>query len=424
MKISRLKLKNIKCFEDLEISFEDENGGIKNWSLIVGDNGSGKTTILRSLAAGLCYQEGVSALLAELNGGFLTQGKDKGSIEVGLKEKDSAEEIEIITKIKRVKKNGNDESISQPKGYKIDRKKLFAVAYGAGRGVTGTQSYREYALVDAVYSLFNYDNLLQNMELSIRRISTNEKECNSNEKKRDALMEVLKKVLMFDEGVQISLETDGLRVKKSKWGEKYFDDLSDGYQSLTSVIVDFLHWKQLSVGVEKFTMKELSGIFIIDEIEQHLHPIWQRNIIKILAEQFPKMQFISSTYTPICALGLSDLECASQLIKVADEDGHSKSEVFDLGKDYKGYRYDQILGSDIFDLSGIRSISIEKKLNEYREIYRKDENERDAEEKQRFEEIKNELKDLPVWDDEKDKEVRREFLELLKLLKQRSNDQD
>ena len=417
MKISRLKLKNIKCFKDLEISFEDEKEGIKNWSLIVGDNGSGKTTILRSLAAGLCYQEGVSALLAELNGGFLTQGERNGCIEVGLKEKESVEEIKIVTTI--TKENGNDEAISQeikPKG-KIDRKKLFAVAYGAGRAITGTQSYREYALVDAVYSLFKYDDLLLNMELGIRRMST-------DKEKRDALMEVIKKVLMFSEEVQIPLETDGLRVKTSKWGVKYFDDLSDGYQSLTSVVVDFLHWKQLSVGDAEFTIKELSGIFIIDEIEQHLHPIWQRNIIKILAEQFPYIQFIGSTHTPICALGLSDLECASQLIKVTYEDGQSKSESFDLREDYKGYRYDQILGSDIFDLPSIRSISIEEKLNEYREIYLKDENERDDKEKQRLEEIKNELKDLPVWDDEKDKETRREFLELLKLVKQRSNDQD
>ena len=54
MKISKLKIKNIKCFEEIEIPFENDNNDIKNWSLIVGDNGSGKTTILRSLALGLC----------------------------------------------------------------------------------------------------------------------------------------------------------------------------------------------------------------------------------------------------------------------------------------------------------------------------------------------------------------------------------
>ena len=39
MKISNLKIKNIKCFKEADISFENENGDIKNWSLVVGNIG-------------------------------------------------------------------------------------------------------------------------------------------------------------------------------------------------------------------------------------------------------------------------------------------------------------------------------------------------------------------------------------------------
>ena len=87
MKISKLRLENIRCFKDIEISFEDKKGDVKNWSFIVGDNGQGKTTILRSLAAGLCDKEGASALLAELYG-FLRRSRKRGSIEICLKDED------------------------------------------------------------------------------------------------------------------------------------------------------------------------------------------------------------------------------------------------------------------------------------------------------------------------------------------------
>ena len=206
---------------------------------------------------------------------------------------------------------------------------------------------------------------------------------------------------MEDDG-EISLEITGLYFNTRR-GEGVFDTMSDGYKSLTSVIVDFLCWN-LTHKLEDFSLENLSGILIIDELEQHIHPRWQREIIRILSDQFPKVQFICSTHTPICALGLSDLECESRLFKVAHVNNHSEVEHgFDLREDFKGYRADQILTSDIFDLESTRSVSVEDKLEEYRKIYLKEENKRDSKEKRRLREIEKELKYLPVWDDEEDK---------------------
>ncbi|MFC1977866.1 AAA family ATPase [Chloroflexota bacterium] len=49
MFISKIKLKNIRCFEDIEIDFMSSEGN-ENWTLILGNNGVGKTTLLRSIA--------------------------------------------------------------------------------------------------------------------------------------------------------------------------------------------------------------------------------------------------------------------------------------------------------------------------------------------------------------------------------------
>ena len=406
MKITNLKLKNIKCFKEANIPFENDKGQVKNWSLIIGDNGQGKTTLLRSLALGLGNVSEASGLLQELDGGFLREGENKGFVEVTLKDQ-SNKKYKIKTTIEL---KGNSEILSQ-KVFRLQnnesklinqdtedniRKKIFAVGYGAGRSVIGSKSYDEYALVDSIYSLFNYSlAILQNAELAMRRIK--------DSVLKETFIKVkasLNKILMLEDN-KIILKIQGLYFKNTKWGERSFNTLSDGYQSLTTVIMDFLHW-QLQYDIKNFDLTK-PGIFIIDEIEQHLHPKWQRRILKILSDQFPNIQFIATTHTPICVLGLNDLECESQLIKACYENSHSEvSRPINMKEAYKGYRVDQILVSkDLFDLSSSRSINIEDKLTEYREIYLKDSQDRTNSEKQRMQALEQELKALPMWDTKK-----------------------
>lgn len=422
MKILKLRLENIKCFEEIEISFENDEGDARNWVLFVGDNGQGKTTVLRSLALGLCDEAGVEALRADLYGEFLRRDEVKGCIEVCLKD-EAADKIYTVKT--RIESDGINESVSQEvflgdcvnkkngkeaKDFKRDS--VFAVSYGADRPVTGKNSYDEYALVDSLYTLFKYEESLWNPEIAASRVKINTK--NGEWEK---LQDVLKRVLMLEDGDEISLESTGLHIK-TKRGKDSFHTLSDGYKSLTSVVLDFLCWN-LIYKLEGFHIEGITGVFILDEIEQHLHPKWQREIVRILSEQFPKVQFMCSTHTPICALGLSDLECESLLFKVA-HDNHGKVEKFDLKEEFRGYRADQILTSDIFDLESTRSGSMQRKLKEYREIYLKEEDKRDSQEKRRLREIEKELKYLPMWDDEEDKRRTDRLMELFERQEKKS----
>lgn len=417
MKILKLRLQNIKCFEEIEISFEGRKGDPRNWVLFVGNNGQGKTTVLRSLALGLCDEAGVDALRADLYGEFLRRGESEGCIEVCLKDGAADEKYTVKT---RIKSDGIEESVSQKvflgdrvskkngkaaKDFKRDN--IFAVSYGAGRPVTGKNSYDEYALVDSLYTLFNYEHSLWNPEIAASRVKIN-----TEDEEWEKLQDTLEKVLMLEDDDEISLESTGLHIKTRR-GKDSFHTLSDGYKSLTSVVLDILCWN-LIYKLEDFHVENLSGIFILDEIEQHLHPKWQRKIIKILSDQFPKVQFICSTHTPICALGLSDLECESRLFKVAHVNNHSEVEEFDLAKEFRGYRADQILTSNIFDLADTRSVSVGDKLKEYRKIYLKEEDERSEEERKRLLKIEKELERLPMWDNEKDRIHREELIALLK----------
>ena len=221
-------------------------------------------------------------------------------------------------------------------------KKIFAVAYGSGRRIVGTDSYEEYAIVDALFSLFDYDYSLQNPELIARRVASNDPT------QWEVIKDGLKNILMLESEDDIVLEMAGMYVK-GKWGKVALNSLSDGYRSLSSVIMDFLGWWILK---GNWDLENISGIFIVDELEQHLHPKWQRNITKILSKKFPNVQFIGSTHAPICAIGLDDIKKgASQLVKVSYINHHSDKAVFYPKEDFKGYRVDQILTSELFDLT-------------------------------------------------------------------------
>jgi predicted ATP-binding protein involved in virulence len=58
----------------------------------------------------------------------------------------------------------------------------------------------------------------------------------------------------------------------------------------------------------------ISGVVLIDELEQHLHPSWQREVVRALRQQFPGVQFIATTHSALCALGTTAIPDESQVI--------------------------------------------------------------------------------------------------------------
>ncbi len=86
-------------------------------------------------------------------------------------------------------------------------------------------------------------------------------------------------------------------------GEMSLDILSQGTQS----IMQFL--AHLIFGYAEYydfpsDLKDKPGILIIDEIDAHLHPSWQRRIIPALTEHFPSLQIFCSTHSPLMLAGL------------------------------------------------------------------------------------------------------------------------
>ncbi|MFL5245252.1 MAG: AAA family ATPase [Gemmataceae bacterium] len=157
------------------------------------------------------------------------------------------------------------------------------------------------------------------------------------------------------------------------WGIAELGELGDGYRATITWILDLLAWWFLrSIAGQgeanrdlwtEFNPAMVEGIVIIDEVEQHLHPRWQRSILKLLRTTFPLIQFIATSHSPLCALGTTDLTNeAVDLIVLEPIDGQVQASTFDPPR---GKRADQILTSELFGLHTASDNATQAEIEEF-----------------------------------------------------------
>jgi ABC-type sulfate/molybdate transport systems ATPase subunit len=83
MYISKIVLENVRCFERIEVDLKS-GASAKKWLVVLGDNGVGKTTLLRCIAMGLCDRTSAGALLRDTNGETIRKGEEDGTIKITL----------------------------------------------------------------------------------------------------------------------------------------------------------------------------------------------------------------------------------------------------------------------------------------------------------------------------------------------------
>lgn len=78
-----------------------------------------------------------------------------------------------------------------------------------------------------------------------------------------------------------------------------FSTLSDGYRNLVAIVAD-IAWRAVTLNpsYEARAAELVEGVVLIDEIDQHLHPAWQRKVVGDLRRTFPKIQFVATTHSP------------------------------------------------------------------------------------------------------------------------------
>jgi len=352
--LTEIELVNIRCFQKFNVHLEQDDNPIL-WSMFLGDNATGKTTLLRSIALGLCGESDAIALMKEVSGGFLRKGNKEGHIKLRLRGiNDSSRTYTITTRISK-KSDDAMEIVRQKTEPATDFpwSDVFVCGYGANRSAQAYNSYENYSVSDAVKSLFDYQFALQNPEVVLLR---REPEI------RQQLEQKLLRILMLDsKKSEIIYPKSGFELR-GPWGQLPFSVLSDGYQSTIQWVLDFIGW--LIYAERLIDNPDIGGILLLDEIEQHLHPRWQRYIVQRLRKQFPKTQIIATTHTPLTASGVVDLEHSALFKLELTSDGAVENRIIDK-RLLAGKRADQVLASDAFGLVTSRNPNSEDEIEHY-----------------------------------------------------------
>lgn len=177
--------------------------------------------------------------------------------------------------------------------------------------------------------------------------------------------------------------------------ELRIEQLSDGFKIVTAMVADIAS-RMAEANPEKENPLLTSGIVLIDEIDLHLHPRWQRMILQQLNKTFPNIQFIVTTHSPVVLVGALDF---SQIFVL---DG--KEIRFSHFEEYTSYDVSQILLSDLFDLPTARAPQWDSKIRLRDELLEK--SNLSEEDKLKLAKLDTELSGLVFGDSMKEIEIR------------------
>lgn len=368
-----LSVENVRCFGPAQ-TLDLSNGGGRpaQWTVILGDNGVGKTTLLQSLFAfapfqkisedepaakvliprypfhfdSLFYWEPFRHGYVESNfrlsgtlffGAKLTAregGREASEFRVG----DGKDGIDIV-------------------GRRYDEYEgVVCFGYGAARRM-GRGALSDEVQDDPTASLFTEDTSLVNAEewllqadYAASRSSPIQEDA---KKRRDQIKEVLIKLLPDVADIRFAQTRRrapnlklGMEVK-APYGWVSVRDLSLGYKTLVAWMVD-LASRLFDKYPDSSNPLAEPAVVLVDEIDLHLHPKWQRSLMRYLTDLFPNTQFIATAHSPLIVQSAADANIAVLRREgdhvIIDNDAEA----------IRGWRIDQVLTSDLFGLPSAR----------------------------------------------------------------------
>lgn len=145
-------------------------------------------------------------------------------------------------------------------------------------------------------------------------------------------------------------------------GTVYFEYLSSGYKTCIYIILGILKELDYRFPDAQIAFDDFDGIILIDEVDLHLHPTWQVQLINSLKIIFAKAQIIATTHSPSI---LQSLEKDEIIALAQDEEGNTFVKELDLGEyGLQGWTLEEIL-QDVMGMPSTTSELYENTINEF-----------------------------------------------------------
>ena len=328
MLIEELVIDNIRCFEKTTLRFRN-----RKWITLLSQNGCGKSTVLQSLALLLAGPEGAQKL-APRPVGWLRDEEQPGKLSIKIHQSDGdpgqfgSERVTrsfgytfFLTGNKRL--TIRNKVYTEPGVHESAEKRLtwlrqnafvskglgwFAVGYGAFRRLTRKSeiivpSLEPQARYTNFFTQFDEDQPLSAFERWMVYLDYRIVKNKDSEAKRQQALGIAALNRLLPEGVRFDSVTAEGRIFFDVEGTKVPTlALSDGYRSVLALAGDLV-WRLIQAFPDSNDPLKEVGVVLIDELDIHLHPLWQRDIALWLREQFPNLQFIVATHSPLIAAG-------------------------------------------------------------------------------------------------------------------------
>jgi energy-coupling factor transporter ATP-binding protein EcfA2 len=332
-----------------------------NWIFLIGENGYGKTTLLRAIALGLLGENEEDVITLSLI---------------------ADEEPEI-----GVEYFSESQSFINNIGKPLQSLEHLA-CYGPSRlQIQTDQTKNDVAKKSTVtYSLFNSDGILLNIEFEML-IWFLEKNPRFEAVKQTILrlipyladieVNVAKRMIYYIEKEPIE---EGVR-----YNPVTFDQLASGFRSILAMVGDMMI-RLFKSQPDITEPHELAGIVLIDELDLHWHPKMQREIPSLLTTIFPKVQFIASTHSLVPLLGAPENSVLLKVHRTAEEG----VTVEQLTVDFQALSSDVLL-RDIFELEKYMSDEKIAAWERYKALQRRIRGEEDKTKKEVYVDERREL---------------------------------
>ena len=397
-RLRRVTLENIGPFYHVDLEL---NG---NWNILLGDNGVGKSTILKAIAVGICGEDAKDYAARLVRSGrtsaTITLETDRGKkyISTILSKGQIAE---VTTQPSKPLEAEGWLALGFPplRTFTWVRDKEFSLAGQANREdmlplARGESDPR----LDTLKAWFvDLDHLIKDA----RSQQTNPSRAAKNiyEELRDDFFKVIEEITP---GLKIEFQDVNPRTKEvtimTDDGAVPIESVSQGTTSLlgwVGILMQRLYdvygrnngleGRPQTDSKSGIPPRERYALILVDEIDAHMHPSWQRQIVHHLSKLFPNAQFIATTHSPLIVGGM-----LSQQVRrfVRDDDG--KVVQLPVDQDWLMGRADQVLTTQLFGMKTTVDPRTEERIDEYKGLLGK--TSRTKEEETRFQELRRILR--------------------------------
>lgn len=344
MFLRSIDIRRLKRLRDLRLDFTRADGSPRMWTVVIGENGTGKTSLLHAIAMAAVGADLVNGLASRVVG-QLRDRRSREPMEVtadfhfpeppprarrpyplvtrDVKPEGVRSTLRVVGNEYRVRATSHylgvapgaadGDPLAQVRSQNLPH--WFVAGYGVARAIpdAGTQPRLDQIAADRLATLF--DSQLGLTSTAFANYFPKARSRAFARVLRDTLLRVEDLVPHLTEfelrghgGVgRAGALQERARFTQSIGGTTLklpLTALAHGYQSTVAWIADLVGHILLEAGAD-IPAGEMQGLVLIDELDLYLHPVWQVVLVAALRATFPRLQFVATTHSPLITASLA-----------------------------------------------------------------------------------------------------------------------